>query len=112
MEFEFSPHIAFQVNDYENAVDFYVNVLGFDIVKRHENEMDLKKGPMFFYCEKAESERTFTFFEFKVKDVASARDLLVSNGCEVTQEFSDKSIMISDPYGMKFHIWEDGADLS
>ena len=53
------------------------------------------------------SDLGFTFFEFKVDDVKAARAELGKEGCKVTQEYSDKSIMIVDPYGMKFHIWGD-----
>ena len=103
MKFEFSPHIAFQVKDYDNAKEFYEKVLGMEIISTSENETHFKKGNMNFYMERSDSGSTF--FEFKVDDVKAARAELEKEGCKVTQEYSDKSIMIADPFGMKFHIW-------
>jgi catechol 2,3-dioxygenase-like lactoylglutathione lyase family enzyme len=105
MEFEFSPYVAFQVKDYAKAVKFYKDVLGFEVVKDGDAETHFKKGPLNFFAEN--SDKGSTFFEFKVSSVAEARKLLESEGCYVTQEYSAKSIMIADPYGMKFHIWEE-----
>jgi hypothetical protein len=36
---------------------------------------------------------------------------LEQNGCLVTKKYSDKNAMIQDPYGMSFHIFEEGATL-
>jgi catechol 2,3-dioxygenase-like lactoylglutathione lyase family enzyme len=105
MKFEFSPYIAFQVKDYDKAVKFYRDVLGFEAIKEHPDETEFRKGPINFFAENSESGNTF--FEFKVESVAEARKLLESEGCKVTQEYSEKSIIIADPYGMKFHIWEE-----
>ncbi|HMS63731.1 MAG TPA: VOC family protein [Ignavibacteria bacterium] len=105
MKSEFSPHIAFQVKDYDKAKVFYEKVLGMEIITSSEKETHFKKGEMNFYMEN--SDQGNTFFEFKVEDVYDAKVELENDGCKVTQIYSDKSIMIADPYGMKFHIWED-----
>ena len=105
MKFEFSPYIAFQVKDYKDAVEFYKNVLGMETVKDGENETHLKCGPINFFVENSSDGNTF--FEFKVEDIKKARQLLEQNRCKVTQEYSEKSLMFADPYGMKFHIWQD-----
>lgn len=105
MKFEFSPHVAFQVKDYDKAREFYEKVLGMEIVTTSENETHFKKGEMNFYMEN--SETNLTFFEFKVEDVNAAKTELENSGCKVTQIYSDKSIMFADPYGMRFHVWEE-----
>lgn len=105
MNFEFSPHIAFQVKDYNKAKEFYEKVLGMEVVKTSEKETHFKKGDMNFYMENSDS--GFTFFEFKVEDVKAAKEELENNGCKITQIFSEKSIMFTDPYGMRFHVWSD-----
>ena len=38
MKFEFSPHVANQVTDYENACLFYENVLGFELKGKKKDE--------------------------------------------------------------------------
>ncbi|SDB04219.1 glyoxylase I family protein [Streptococcus henryi] len=45
-------HVAIIVSDYEKSKDFYVNKLGFDIIRenhrpeRHDYKLDLKCGPI------------------------------------------------------------------
>ena len=105
MKFEFSPYIAFQVKDYDNARKFYENVLGMEVIKSSGEETYFKKGDINFCVENSGS--GLTFFEFKVDDVKSSKEKLEKEGCKVTQIYSEKSMMISDPFGMRFHIWED-----
>ena len=38
-------------------------------------------------------------------EMEQAKAELEKEGCKVTQVYSEKSIMIADPFGMKFHIW-------
>lgn len=104
MKFEFSPHIAFQVKDFSKAKEFYEKVLGMEVVRHSANETHFVKNGINFYAEN--SDLGFTFFEFKVENVKEARELLETSGCKVTQEYNEKSIMIADPFGMRFHIWE------
>jgi hypothetical protein len=68
-----------------------------------------KDGINFVFENNPGSAFNAVYFEFKVESVEMSRMELVSEGCVVTQVFSDKSVMIQDPYGMRFHIWEDGA---
>ncbi len=105
MKFEFSPHVAFQVKNYNKAVEFYSNVIGMELIEKSDGEAHLKCGDMNFYAEN--SDGGFTFFEFKVESVKDAQELLEKNGCRVTHTYSEKSKMIADPFGMRFHILED-----
>lgn len=105
MKFEFSPHIAVQVKDYEKAQEFYEKVMGMEIKKKSEQETHFFKDGINFYMEN--SDGGCTFFEFKVENTADAVKLLEKKGCKVTQVYSEKSKMMADPYGMRFHIWED-----
>ena len=106
MKFKFSPYIAIQVKDHKKAVDFYQNVLGMKFTEENGNDTYLKSDPINFIYENG-GKPGKVFFEFKVSSVKKARTLLEKNGCKVTQVYSEKSLMISDPYGMNFHIWED-----
>jgi len=109
MKFEYSPHIAINIKDRNNAGDFYRRVLGMEFVEEKQGDLHFKAGTMNFYF--AEGKPGETFLEFKVESVKEACELLVSEGCTVTKVYSEKSVMISDPHGVNFHIWEDGADL-
>jgi catechol 2,3-dioxygenase-like lactoylglutathione lyase family enzyme len=110
MKFEYSPYVALQVKDHDKAVDFYKRVLGMEFIEASDNDVYLKKDVITFVFEnKPDGAHKNTFFEFRVDDVNEAKTLLESEGCKVLQIYNEKSIMFSDPYGMNFHIWEDGA---
>jgi catechol 2,3-dioxygenase-like lactoylglutathione lyase family enzyme len=108
MKFTFSPHIALQVKSYQNACRFYKNVLGFKLVQSKNKETHFNIDGMNLYIEDGEDQQA-TFFEFKVDSVAEAIALLEGENCKVLERYSEKNVMIQDPYGMNFHIWEDGA---
>jgi catechol 2,3-dioxygenase-like lactoylglutathione lyase family enzyme len=108
MRFDFSPYVAVQVKDYDKAIDFYKRVIGMEFIEQKGKDTYLKSGPMCFVFENVPEGKS-VFFEFKVDSVNEARDLLEKEGCRVTQVFSEKSMMFADPYGMNFHVWEEGA---
>jgi catechol 2,3-dioxygenase-like lactoylglutathione lyase family enzyme len=110
MKFEYSPYIAVQVKDYDKAVDFYKRVMGMELTERKGNDTYLKSGPINFVIENnPEGAHKAAFFEFKVTRVKEAKELLEKEGCIVSETYHEKSMMFSDPYGMRFHVWEDGA---
>lgn len=117
--FEFSPNVAIQVKDYDKALNFYENVIGFKVARRYDGSEDIcggvrqteyKFGPMTFWIEDNPNMESGggTFFEFAVEDVEDAVDRLLQNGCELTQKFSDTSFIFKDPFGMKFHVFRKG----
>jgi predicted enzyme related to lactoylglutathione lyase len=109
MKFEFSPYIALQVQNNDKAVDFYKRVLGMDFVDSKGTDTYLNKDGINFVFENNPEGTGTVFFEFKTDNLAEAKETLVKEGCEITQEFNEHSVMFSDPYGMNFHVWEDGA---
>jgi catechol 2,3-dioxygenase-like lactoylglutathione lyase family enzyme len=108
MKYSFSPHIAVQVNDFEKALEFYQNVLGMEIVGTRDDETSLKCGPITFHVEN--SDRHSTFFEFIVEDAELAREELERAGCRTAPTHLPKSYMVADPFGFKFHIWEETGE--
>lgn len=106
MKFEFSPYLAIQVKNYKKAIEFYQKVVGMKLIEETGNDTYLKSNPINFVYENG-GKPGRVFFEFKVANVKKTRTLLEKNGCKVTQVYSEKSVMISDPYGMNFHIWEN-----
>jgi catechol 2,3-dioxygenase-like lactoylglutathione lyase family enzyme len=109
--FELSNYIAYQVRDYDKAVNFYKEVMGFELMKYTEQESKFKAGNTYFFVEKNEEGGVAVFFEFVTDDIEAAKAKLLSEGCKITSSYSDKSHMFSDPYGMNFHVYERGADL-
>ena len=109
MKLEFSPYIAIQVSDHQNAVDFYQKVLGMEFVDAKGNDAYLDKDGINFVFENNEPGRGSVFFEFKTDNLAEAKETLEKEGCAVTQVYNEHSMMFSDPFGMNFHVWEEGA---
>lgn len=108
MKFEFSPYIAIQVKEHDKAVDFYKRVLGMEFIDSKGSDTYLNKDGINFVFEKHDKPGA-VFFEFRTDDLAEARTMLEAEGCKVTQKYNEHSIMFSDPFGMNFHVWEEGA---
>jgi predicted dithiol-disulfide oxidoreductase (DUF899 family) len=103
-EYHLTNNIAVQVKNKQEAVHFYTNILGMKQVQESTQETKLLFGGHHFYVE--ESNDLNVYFEFATKDVEKSRLELLDNGCTITKQFSDKSMMIQDPYGMNFHLFE------
>jgi catechol 2,3-dioxygenase-like lactoylglutathione lyase family enzyme len=106
MTYTLSPHIAIQVTDFEKALEFYQKVLGMEIVERRDDETSLQCGPITFHVEN--SRNGHTFFEFEVEDAEKAREELEAAGCRTTPTHLERSYLVADPFGLKFHVWEKG----
>ena len=102
--FQLTNNVAIGVTDYEDAILFYQTVFGMKVEKTFENETMLSMSGTNFFIEKAESNTVF--FEFAVDNVESAKRILLENGCKITKEYNEKSLMIIDPFGMSFHLFE------
>ena len=103
-EFQLTNNIAIGVTDYENAIQFYQTILGMKVEQTFENETKLSMSGTNFYIEK--SSNNSVFFEFAVENFESIKQTLLENGCKVTKEYNEQSVMIADPFGFKFHLFE------
>jgi len=107
MRLEFSPHVAFQVKEYQKAVKFYTEVMGMKLTKATESEAELSCGPITFYAEASQNQTTF--FEFKTDNLAKAKEEFVMAGCRLVPETTPEgheSCYVYDPYGLVFHLFE------
>lgn len=111
MEFKLSPCIAINIRDYENAIAFYRDVLGFEVMKYTPKETHFKKGNTQCFIELDEPRTGKVFFEFEVENFKAAHDLLLQQGCKVTSPYGERNMMFSDAYGMNFHVYEKGLEL-
>ena len=102
----FSPHIAVGVRDYNNALDFYTNTLGFTMQKFHAQESELRCGELTLHIERNKGEQA-TWLEFRVDDIATLKPKLETAGCALHTTNLEKSYLVVDPYGMRFHPWEE-----
>ena len=111
--FKFSPNIAVQVKDFNNAISFYKNVLGFDFKEIRPfdggEEAVMEKDGVTFYLEKViENPPGTVFFEFETEDIIAAEQKLRDAGCNIYLELTPYSKMVKDPYGILFHLYEKG----
>lgn len=104
--YQLTNNIAIRVKDYENALQFYEKTLGMKLVESNETETKFTMNGTNFYMEKSGGLNEKVFFEFAVEDVDSIKDSLLHQGCTITKEYSEKSLMFEDPFGMNFHLFE------
>lgn len=103
-QFQMTNNIAMGINNSQEAIVFYRNVLGMKVEEEFDNETKLTVSGTNFYMEN--SEQNDVFFEFAVEDFSEALALLKEHGCNILKEYNNRSVMIEDPYGMKFHLFE------
>jgi predicted dithiol-disulfide oxidoreductase (DUF899 family)/predicted enzyme related to lactoylglutathione lyase len=103
-DFDLTNNIAIQVNNQPEAVEFYTKIFGMTKTWENDSETKLTFGGQNFYFEQSNGKKVF--FEFAVKDFKNAKDTLLKRGCIITKEYSETSIMLSDPFGLHFHLFE------
>lgn len=110
---QFSPHIAIQVKDYENAVKFFEQMLQMELLKKGEKESHFKKNGINFYVE--HQPECKAYFEFYTNDINPVILKLEESVCILkatrTPEL-EKSYLVYTPFGFQFHLWEKKAEQS
>jgi catechol 2,3-dioxygenase-like lactoylglutathione lyase family enzyme len=101
MKFRFLPHIAVQLSSRAEAVAFYRDIIGMDIVDSQASETKMRLGEVYFYIE--ESEEGKVFLAFEVDDLTEARSILVAHGATIYNE-GEEGFMVKDPYGMHYYL--------
>ncbi len=101
---QLTNNIAIQVKDFEKAVRFYEETIGMKVEKDFGDETRLSFNGMNFFMERSDGNQVF--FEFATDEFDDMKERLLEKGCEITKEYSEKSVMMADPYGMKFHLFE------
>ncbi|WP_261132291.1 DUF899 family protein [Bacillus sp. Marseille-Q3570] len=101
---QLTNNVAIQVQNYPAAIEFYEKIIGMKPERTLENETKLSFNGTNFYMERADENNVY--FEFSTDDFERMKEQLLDHGCEITKEYNEKSIMVADPYGMKFHLFE------
>lgn len=106
--YDLTNNVALVVQNLSDAVSFYKNTIGMTVASVTENEAQVTFGGHRFYLERAEKEEDIgnVFFELATKDFSERLSELLDLGCTVIHEFSTTSVLLKDPYGMKFHLFE------
>jgi predicted dithiol-disulfide oxidoreductase (DUF899 family)/predicted enzyme related to lactoylglutathione lyase len=101
---QLTNNIAVQVKDYEKAIEFYEETIGMKVEKTYDYETKLSFNGMNFFVENSDDSNVF--FEFATDNFAEMKKRLVEKGCSITKEYDETSIMMVDPFGMRFHLFE------
>ena len=107
MKLRMSPNIAIRHQDYEKAVDFYANVIGFENRSSDPGLADFDAAPINLFV-LADDEFSGPVMELFVDDLEAARDHLVANGCKVLRwRGKQQDCYIQDPFGVIYNLWEE-----
>ena len=105
--YQLTNNIAVQVMEYEKAIEFYHRVLGMKPEKSTNSETLFTMNGINLYIENLnKGTDNSVLFEFAVEKIEVAKEVLIANNCTITKEYSEKSMMVSDPYGLKFHLFQ------
>ena len=105
MKYEATNCISIQVNHYKEAIAFYKDVMKMEIKKTDTHETEFQTGDLTLFIE--DQPNNSVLLEFRVENIEMAKEELINSGCQITHEYRDKSVLIKDPYGMTFHLFQD-----
>ena len=105
--------VAIHVPDLVRAEGFYVGVLGFRLVRRSPEQLELEAGALRLTVN-LDGATTRPFIPaLEVPDYQAAREHLRGAGCKILQEWpGGKSLYFEDPFGLVLDIVERGASAS
>ncbi|MBL7127797.1 MAG: VOC family protein [Ignavibacteria bacterium] len=107
MKFKMSTNVAVRTKDFSKAVDFYKNVIGFNVRSETHEEADIDANPLTLFVIK-NNEIPGPVMELFVDDLEKAKEILVENGCKILRwRGKGQDCYIEDPFGVKFNIWEE-----
>ena len=107
MEFKMSPNVAIRTDRYQEALEFYSSVFGFENRSQEPDLGDFNAGPIRMFVIE-DSELNGLIHELIVDDLDTAREELVSAGCEVIRwHGKGQDCYIRDPFGVIYNLWEE-----
>lgn len=109
MEFRLSKYVAIDAREYEKAITFYQQTLGWQVIETSETETRFRKGDSTFFVANDANSAYTTYFEYEVDDIEAAKAKLLSEACTVWPSGRPQSYMVKDPFGTHFHIYQKGA---
>ncbi len=106
MNTKLCKYISVNVRDYEKAIDFYSETLGWDLIDYNPKETKFKKNGYYLRLTNNEQDAGIAHLEYEVEDITSAKTELKKQGCEIVKTNSSKSLIYADPFGLHFHVYE------
>ncbi|MFC1998010.1 VOC family protein [Chloroflexota bacterium] len=107
MKFRMSPNIAVRHQDFQGAMKFYTDVLGFENRSDDTDLGDFDAAPINLFVIEDEG-FSGPVMELFVSNLDEAREYLEENGCKVLRwRGKGQDCYIQDPYGVIYNLWED-----
>lgn len=107
MKFRMSPNVSVRTDKFAEAVQFYNQVIGFEIRSQDEKTADLDASPITLFIDD-DDQLSGPVMELFVDDLEEAREILVANGCKVLRwKGKGQDCYVEDPFGARFNIWEE-----
>jgi catechol 2,3-dioxygenase-like lactoylglutathione lyase family enzyme len=106
MPFKLSRCISLRHPARDRVVEFYRNVLGFDLAGQVGEAFELKTEPIRLFVDRDEPRELV--LELLVPDLEAAREELIAAGCRVIKwEGKGRDCYIRDPFGTTYNLWEE-----
>ncbi len=101
--FKSNTEVAIHVPDLDKARAFYEGVLGFRLIARTANYLELDSGALRLYVNRDERDVRSFIPSLDVPDLAAAKEHLAAAGCE-TVLLDSGGMYFKDPFGLVFDI--------
>ena len=107
MKFKMSPNVAVRTDRYQEALDFYANIFGFENRSDDPELGDFDAHPLRLFVIE-DPELKGLIHELFVEDLEAAREKLVNAGCKVIRwRGKGQDCYIQDPFGVIYNLWEE-----
>ena len=107
MKFKMSHNVSVRTDQYQDAVRFYNQVIGFEVRSQTDTSTDLDASPLTLFVDD-DHELQGPVMELFVDDLEAAREVLIANGCKVLRwKGKGQDCYVQDPFGVRFNIWEE-----
>ncbi len=106
MLYKFGRCVCLQLPDPNQAVEFYKNVMGLEVVGQEGKAIELQAGHLRLFFDQGAS--MGPILEVLVPNVEKAKEELLQAGCEVVRwEGKGGCCYMRDPFGFVFNLYEE-----
>jgi len=102
--FRSNSEVAIEVPDLDTAESFYRGVLGFRVVGRSDQHLEIDTGALRLYVNRRAEPRSY-IPSFDVADFSAARRYLEAAGCTLVAA-GGEGVYFRDPFGFVFDVIE------
>ena len=97
--------VAIHLVDITAAENFYTNVMKFRLISKSDLSLEYDTGHFQLYVNRDLNTRP-PIPSFSVKDIETAKRLLIGNGCAILRE-DDTSLYFRDPFGITYDVIQE-----